>query len=337
MESEENSNGNQTQPQNLSTGFGSREGSFDVSNAATSSSSLEDNEGNKGNVFDENKNKEREIKEEVVDKDDKKLEFGFQFGHKGKGILDSSDEKIKPQKELKESSEEREKERKKEEHNEKAFMGLGDDKIKAMPIRDSSKGFLEVEDHSSFNFPVAISCLVALMAMLVTGLFWWINKDSQTLLKEKQSEQESIVQQITTSTYKDVEKKASDFKSSVNALSAAKKERYSMEKFLQNFYSKVTKDVQISSLSVSSEGSLSISGTTATYRSVADLLMALGDWETLGEVELGSVALAESESGTLEATFSINAIINKEKVEQKLTYNTSNEVVDFEIGGMSEE
>ena len=177
---------------------------------------------------------------------------------------------------------------------------------------NSRDNLIQVGSHPNFNFALAIAWLIAMLAVLATLYFWWLGKNTLDVVSEKRTKLESIESQINAPAMTRAEKQANDFKTSVGVLSKAKKSRFSITEFLPNFYSKVTNDVKISSLSLSSDGSLSLAGTTKNYRTTADLVMALKSWDSLQDVQLSSVSVsAVTEGGKLEASFSISAKVAK--------------------------
>jgi len=199
----------------------------------------------------------------------------------------------------------------------------------------NNKDVIQFSDRPSFNFPVAIAWLVALFSILGTLFFWWVSRDSASMLEEKKTEKTNIIGEILSPTYVDVEKKASSFKSSVNALSDAAKDRYPTSQFLKDLYTKITKDVVITSLSVGADGSVSISGKTDSYRSVADLVVALKSWDTLTNVDLGAVSYEapdKTKGGNPKAVFSITAKINKAK-SKKTSYIQKNNYAMITVKG----
>lgn len=176
-----------------------------------------------------------------------------------------------------------------------------------------SHQFAQFKDHASFNFPLAICWLVAAFSIFATIFFWWLSKNAEDALVEKVADKDSIVAQISSPTYSKVEKEAADFKESVNQLKTAYKDKYTYSKFLPELYKHITKDVVLSNISISNDGTISISGKTKTYRSVADLVVALKSWDVLAQVDLLSTANTETEKGNIETTFSISMKLDKTK------------------------
>ncbi|MDD4877133.1 MAG: PilN domain-containing protein [Dehalococcoidales bacterium] len=174
---------------------------------------------------------------------------------------------------------------------------------------NSHDNLVQMGERSSFNFALAIAWVVALLSILATLYFWWLSVNTVDVVAEKQSKLESIEQQLKAPAMVRVEKDSNDFKSSVSILSKAKKDRFSITEFLPVFYSKVTNDVKITSFSLSSDGNLSVSGTTKNYRTTADLVLALRSWSVLSDVDLTStsMSLGTEEGSKPEALFSISA------------------------------
>lgn len=178
--------------------------------------------------------------------------------------------------------------------------------------KNSKEELVQFSDHSAFNFGLALSWLVALCAVAVTAFFWWLNTDIETSAMQKEKQKNDIIAEITSPANVEVEKKAANFKSAVNALKKAQEEKVSMDTFLRALYTKITNDVVINNIAVSSEGELSINGTTTSYRSTADLMVALKSWERVEKVDLKSVSLQESDDEEKRSyVFAISAKIVK--------------------------
>lgn len=173
--------------------------------------------------------------------------------------------------------------------------------------------FSQFKEHSTFNMAMALTWMVAVFSIIATLFFWWINKNESDALADKTSEKDSLTQQITSPGSMDIEQKAQDFKSSVAQLKKAYADKYSYTQFLSDFNKKITNDAKLSNIAITSDGVLNINGTTKSYRSVADLMVALKSWDTLNSVELLSVANNTTEGGKVETIFAISAKIDKEK------------------------
>lgn len=184
----------------------------------------------------------------------------------------------------------------------------------------SKDNMVKVANYPAFNFALAIAWMVALLSILATLYFWWLQKNVADELAEKEAKKNTIISQISSPSLLEVEKKANNFKSSVSVLSTAKKSRFLYTTFLPDLYTKITNDTKISSMMLTSDGgSLSLMGTTKNYRSTADLVMALKSWDKLKNVDLVSVSMTtpdEQTGGAPEASFSISAtVVNESAVK----------------------
>jgi len=193
----------------------------------------------------------------------------------------------------------------------------------APKVMDSS--FAQFKEHPSFNFPVALTWVAAVLSVTATLFFWWINRNLTDSLSEKTTERDNIKQQILNQG--DIEKKANDFKLSVEQLKIAYTEKYDFSAFTAELYKKITNDVTLESLAITADGSVSMSGNTKSYRSVADLMVALKSWDNLQDIELLSSAINETEDGGVITVFSLSAKIDKTK--QQAAKNNISSVIDF--------
>ena len=169
---------------------------------------------------------------------------------------------------------------------------------------------LKFAEHSDFNFPLLILWLVAAFSILLTVYFWWNEKDLENTVKDKKAALSTIESSLTTKDNSDIEKEANDFKASVNALTSAYKLRYPYSTFLPNLYKLVNKDVVIDSMSVSSDGTMSMTGKTSSYRSVAEQVMSLKNSADLNGVNLASTSVAPG-GGSGQVSFTIRANLVK--------------------------
>lgn len=179
--------------------------------------------------------------------------------------------------------------------------------------------FTQFKEGASFNFPLFICWIVAAMALMGTLYLWWISQNETEILKDKKAKLQEINQQLATPSNVELEKKANAFKSSVTELKSAFEKRYSYTVFLNELYQKTTTDVQLKSVSVSEDGSVSLTGVTDSYRSVADLMIVLGAWDKISNLDLASVSMSIAENRKPEVTFSISSKLVKIDPKTALT------------------
>lgn len=173
------------------------------------------------------------------------------------------------------------------------------------------------------NLSPSLLWLAAIVSIVCTVGFWLLNSSVSKALANKQSEKDTIVSQINGSTYSAVEKKATAFKTAVDALQTATTNRYEMSTFLTALYAEVSDKVTVTDVAVSSAGKLTLAGTADSYKSVAEQIAVLTDWSVSSSAVLSGVQLdsvSEDVSSGTVVTFSISAQVNK---SVKLTSSTS--------------
>jgi hypothetical protein len=174
--------------------------------------------------------------------------------------------------------------------------------------KHDESNLIHFEDHKSFNFGLALAWIIALLSITATLYFWWLNRNLTDALEDKKEKRTAVVSQLESPGNKEVETEANNFKASVAALTAAKTARSPVGTFLPDFYTKIDNDVKITSMSMSAGGALSIAGTTANYRTIADQVMALKSWSQLSDVDLTSSSYSvDAENIKSAASFSITA------------------------------
>jgi len=174
---------------------------------------------------------------------------------------------------------------------------------------------IEFSEHGSFSLSLFLLWLTAVLCLLGTVFFWFLNQSANQQLDDANQEKNLVISEILSPTYANTEKDATSFKSAVEQLESAVASSYKYSEFLPLFYTKIDKDVTLSSFSIGSSGQLLLSGTTDSYRSAAEQSVALQEWqindkEILKDVDLSSVS--ENVSGDEPIVqFTISATINK--------------------------
>ncbi|MFA7253405.1 MAG: PilN domain-containing protein [Patescibacteria group bacterium] len=187
----------------------------------------------------------------------------------------------------------------------------------AMPAmaQVSSDEFTTFSDKKGTNLGLLFCWFGAIIALIATILFGLMQYSSNQRLNTKKGELEQVVSDIN-SRFSGVESQATSFKSAVAGLAKAEKDRYEVEPFLKELYTKISKNVVIRNLSINSDGRISIDGNTDSYRSVADQMVTLKEWKSgkkniLKNVELKGVS-ENINSGTPIVQFSLSAQIDKD-------------------------
>lgn len=174
----------------------------------------------------------------------------------------------------------------------------------------------EIDKASSFNLSIFILWVCAVISMSAATFLWLMDHSAKQDLADKKTALSQVVGTISSSGYIGVEEKASAFKSAVTELSSAKQSSFSMEDFIPKVYSHINKDVVVSNIALTSDGSINIVGQTGDYRSAAEQVLTLESWKiddenVFSDVKLGSVSLNFDENGAATVPISITAKFDK--------------------------
>jgi len=182
---------------------------------------------------------------------------------------------------------------------------------------------IKFSEKPGFDYSIFLVVGAAVIAVAGTALLWLGNKNTVNALAEKKTEKTSIVSQITSPTYAEVEQTASNLKSAVGALKDASSQRYSMSELLPEFYKYIPNDVKINSLSVDSQKLIRFGGVTKSYRSAADTVVALKSWPAAIGASLDSTSASKSDSGAVEVRFSVTVAVDTSKPLKEFTATAS--------------
>jgi len=128
----------------------------------------------------------------------------------------------------------------------------------------------------------------------------------------------ALQEQLNNPANKKIEDKANSVSSSVLVLSNASKSKYLFRAFIDQLDTKITNDTKLNSLSIDNSGKVSLDGESASYRSVADLAVALQTSDKLKDVTISGLSQSSAnESGNKQnlVTFSISAMIKDWKIQ----------------------
>lgn len=176
--------------------------------------------------------------------------------------------------------------------------------------------FSEFAERSTLNWPVFLLWIAAVIAILATLFFWWSNRNTLSLITDKNSEKDSIVAQLNSASYREVDTKAQNFKSSVSQLAKVYDTRYPMGYFLTTLYTKINSDVKLSNITLTSEGVLNIVGIASSYYAVGEQMVSLKSYDSLQEVTLTSSSINYAKNGSANGvSFAITANVDKAAVK----------------------
>lgn len=169
-----------------------------------------------------------------------------------------------------------------------------------------------MQDKGVSPIPSIIVWVTFALALFLTIFYWMSDYSNVKSIAEKESEKNSIVSQLNSENNRDAEDQANGFKLAFSRLSALVKQDSSKIDFLNELYSHLTRDVKISTLSLSAENELGMDCLTGSYRQVADFVLALEGFSKLSNISLNNVSKT-TESGV---SFSVSAKANTAPVAE---------------------
>lgn len=191
-----------------------------------------------------------------------------------------------------------------------------------MPDEQAQEPVLEIgETERGSGAASTFFVLTIIIAVLFVGflIFWHYRLVS--LNSNKQAAFAALQEQLNDKTNKEAKDQADSVTSAVQILSTAAKSKYLFRAFIDQLDSKITNDTKLNSLSIDNVGKVSLDGESASYRSVADLALALSTFDKLANVSISNLSqtASGSASGKTAAagkvTFSISATIKDWKVQ----------------------
>lgn len=181
------------------------------------------------------------------------------------------------------------------------------------PYAHHAQNFTEFnQSKGESSIPSILIWLSFIVILAVTGFFWLSDYSNVKAVNEKESEKNSIVSQLNSASNKKTEAEAINFQNAFTQLSTLVAGQVSKAVFLTELYTHITRDVKISSISLSEEGELGIDGATGSYRQTADLILGLKGYAKLSDISLKSVSISTEEGVPLneKVAFSISAKVD---------------------------
>lgn len=172
----------------------------------------------------------------------------------------------------------------------------------------SGKEIVEFADRKETDFSSLIVWLSFVVAVLFLGFIWFSNASLKTTISEKQSEKNSADATLALAENQKVINDVTGLKNVISILSQVSTQQESKKKVLDNLYLYFTKDVHISTIALTSDGTASLDGTTASYRTVADFMLALKSYDKVSNLQLKSVSMSTAEDAppNEKVTFSVS-------------------------------
>lgn len=176
--------------------------------------------------------------------------------------------------------------------------------------------FLEINtsEEEGSGQSTLIFIISIILVVLVTGflVFYKYKTDSQAA--DKQQALNNVLDQLHSTENKTIETKASDLNSSLRIITIASRSKYSFNGFINELVKKITNDTKLNSMSISDTGLVTMDGVSASYRSVADLAVALKSSAKLNNIEITGLNRG-LEQGSSQVTFSMTAQITDWKAD----------------------
>jgi len=196
--------------------------------------------------------------------------------------------------------------------------------------------FLEINtsEEEGGGTPTLVFVVTIILLVLVTGFFVFYKTRTDSQVKDKQQALNGVLDQLNSTSNKTIETKADNLNSAVQIISTASKTKYSFKGFVDELTKKITNDTKLNSVAVTDTGVVTFDGISGSFRSVADLALALKSSPKLTNVEI--IGLTRStNSGEAQVAFSMSAEIKDWKVDSPSDSTTDTAPADS-IGGVSE-
>lgn len=178
----------------------------------------------------------------------------------------------------------------------------------------TNAGDFEKFSKSGSSMPTLIYWLTFTLSLVFVGFFWFLGFNTGNALEEKEQEKDQIAALLSSPDIVEVEEQANNFTSAVSQLSTVSASRVKKTKLLEDLFGYFTKDVRVSTLSLSSNGELSLDGVSSSYKSVGEFMLALKEYERISNIKLGSVSLSSEDAGAGEnVKFSLTSNIDLSK------------------------
>lgn len=196
--------------------------------------------------------------------------------------------------------------------------------------------FLEINtsEQEGGGTSTLVFIVTIILLVLTTGFFVFYKTRTDSQSKDKQQALNSVLDQLHSTDNKAIETKAANLNSAVQIISTASKTKYSFKGFIDELTKKITNDTKLNSVSITDVGVVTFDGISGSFRSVADLALALESSSKLKNVEIIGLTRS-SEEGATQVAFSMSAEIKDWKIESASDSTDSTTPADS-IGGVSE-
>lgn len=187
---------------------------------------------------------------------------------------------------------------------------------KEAPTKES---VVEFEEHKEFNLAGLLVWLGFVLSLVFLVFFWFSKSGMESVVKEETAKKTELINEISSERFVEVEERAVAAEIAVDTLDTISNEKIKTKDFLDELYKSITKDTKLSSISIGSDKTIALDGSTATYRQVADFMLGLQSFDRISETKLVSVSASlEDVNANESVVFSVSG-----KVDLKKSASTS--------------
>lgn len=189
------------------------------------------------------------------------------------------------------------------------------------PRQAKDEPFLEVGTSESGGKSSGIFVITIMLSILFVGFLLFYKFYTNSVATDKEKTLTNLLAEIESKKNQEIENKADSVNFALSTLSTASSSRYLFRAFIDDLIAKITNDTKLNNLSIDSEGRVTMDGESGSYRSVADLALALESSKKLKDVSISGMSQAE-ENGKMIVIFSMSGQISDWKAAAKSSTET---------------
>lgn len=163
---------------------------------------------------------------------------------------------------------------------------------------------------------VSFSIILAILVLVGTFLTYWLGVAKSSKLKTLESQLADLGSQLSAKEMKEAETKLNNLASQLSGLQKALREKTVWSKLFSELQSVTPKDVRYTNFSLAEDGTVSLSGETNSYTSLAKFLVAMKGSDKFTDLKLSSSALQKKEQET-KLTFAVSLKVKTATLTEK--------------------
>lgn len=184
------------------------------------------------------------------------------------------------------------------------------------PAKDSEPEITKFEEKNKTNMALVLLWVAAAISVIALGGIYLLSSSAQQQITDTKGKLDKTDKSIDAKIAIAKESDVKSLKEVTAQLKKVKAERFSMVEFMPIFFQHINKNVTIDTFAVSSEGVISFSGKTDSFRSAAEQVKTLEAWQidkknALSGVTMGAVSATRAEDGKITVPIAINATFDK--------------------------